>query len=80
MYGYHTNYQTLMNLNKNGYSSKWLTLPIWDSLSQQYSKAGCFFMQKKLKSYSIIKRDNHIDTIKFIKSDKPFSNINVKWG
>jgi hypothetical protein len=80
MYGHHTNYQTLMKPNKNGHSSKGLTLPIWDSLSRQYSKAEYFFIQNKLKSYLIIKRDTQIDTIKFIKSNKPFRNINAKWG
>lgn len=80
MYGHHTNYQTLMKSNKNGHSYKGLTLPVLDSISRQYSKAEYFFMQNKLKSYLIIKRDYNVDTIRFIKSNKSFRNINSKWG
>lgn len=81
MYGNHTHYKTEMKLIENYYYSNHLTIAYQkDTLKLPFIEAKYFFYVGTKTSKLIIKRQNKIDTLIFIKSIKPFRDINVKWG
>ncbi len=80
MYGYHTNYPTPMKLTKTGYYSSHLTIPVQDTSIRPYAKAKYYFTFKRNKGILTIRISDKTESIIFIKSTKPFKNINSKWG
>jgi len=82
LYGHHTNYETKLLMTKINYYSHGLTIPInpLDSTNRDYAKAFYFFKHGKNTGELTIKRTNKKETIKFIKSTRPYRNINAKWG
>ncbi len=81
MYGNHTHYKSKMKLIGNYYYSKHLTIAYQkDTLKRPFIEAKYFLYVGQKTSKLIIKRQNKIDTIIFIKSNRPFRDINAKWG
>ncbi|HRG02183.1 MAG TPA: hypothetical protein PKZ75_13780 [Bacteroidia bacterium] len=81
MYGNHTHYETEMKLIGDYYYSSHLTIGYQkDTLKLPFIEAKYYFYLKPKTSKLIIKRQNKTDTILFIKSTKPFIDINGKWG
>ena len=81
MYGHHTHYVTEMKLIENYYYSNRLTIGYQkDTLKMSFIEAKYFFYFGPKKSKLVIKRQNKIDTIIFIKSIRPFRDINGRWG
>ena len=83
MYGYQTNYETRFSVNKIHLYSDGLTIPInaLDSLNRDYARAYYYFKYiSKDTAELTIKRTNKRETIIFIKSTRPYRNINAKWG
>ena len=79
MCGYHTNYRTSMKLMNGLYFSPFLTIPIQEN-TILYAKAKYYFKIEGLKGRLIIKMENKSDNLMFIKSSKPYKEINGKWG
>lgn len=83
MYGHHTNYETKLTMTKINLYSHGLTIPInpADSTYSDYAKASYFFKKTGKNTGELtIKRTTKKETIKFIKSTRPYRNINAKWG
>jgi hypothetical protein len=80
MYGHRTHYPTPMKMKNNVYYSNRLTMPLGDSTIMLYINASYFFQIGKSQSKLIIKTARQTDTLIFIKSTRPFKDINVKWG
>lgn len=80
MYGHGTHYPTPMKLKNNFYYSSRLIMPYGDSTIMLYISASYYFQLGKKQSKLIIKTAKQTDTLLFIKSTRPFKDINVKWG
>lgn len=80
MYGHHTNYETRFVVTKINLYSNGLTIPInaKDSTGRDYARACYYFKKIDEKTGTLtIKRINKKETIKFIKSTRPYRNINA---
>jgi hypothetical protein len=80
MYGHRTHYPTPMKIKNNFYYSNRLTMPLGDKTTNLYINASYLFQIGKSRSKLIIKTAKQTDTLIFIKSSRPFKDINVKWG
>lgn len=83
MHGHHTNYPTRLLVTKINFYSDGLTIPInpSDSINRDYAKAYYYFKYTGKNTAELtIKRTNKKETIKFIRSTRPYRNINAKWG
>ena len=81
MYGHHTHYPTLMKRIGSRYFSSYLIMPKHANNSDlPYINAEYFFNINGDKGKLILKFATRTDTIIFIKSAKPFNDINARWG
>jgi hypothetical protein len=90
MYGHATHYVTKLTKKEEYYFADHLTLPIRDmsflqptfpdSTRIEFARAKYFFYPSKQTAKLIVKTKNRTVTINFLRSPRPFKDINIRFG